>query len=369
MGAKHSILIVEGSRTQAERLRLVLQAHDYPVTVATGGEEALSLARAQRPALVISGVALSGMDGYDLCALVKQDAVLKQTPVVLLTALSDVDDLMRGLKAQVDYCIAKPYQEEDLIDRITAIMEEQVRLVDGGAHDGLEVLVRGERKPITAGRQQLMRLLLSTYENYSAVLRLNRSLSTAQLQLKTQNQHLQEECERLQTNLKKSSTVTSETSASGHIEEQEDRGGTPRVLVAEDTFVCRTLLARFLEKLGYQADLVENGAEAVLACQQRRYAAILMDVQMPVLGGVEATARIRQREQTSETRVPIIAVTAHTQAGDRERYLAAGMDEYLLKPVSLEALKRALSQWTSATPTETNPSHPVSASARVERVR
>lgn len=347
MSAKNSILIVEGSRTQAERLKLVLQASDYPVTVLTDGSEALAVARTQRPALIISGVALSGMDGYDMCAALKQERELQHIPVVLLTALADVDDLMRGLKAKVDYYIAKPYQEEDLLARVSAILTGQVRRIEHSGQEQLEVWVRGERKIIVSDQQQLMRLLLSTYENYSAVLRQNRSLSTAQLQLKTQNQQLQGECQRLQSTLKKSTETTtsshaSSPAASGTLHDSRDLN---TVLIAEDTVIGQTVLARLLEKIGCHTDIVANGREAVEAYQKRHYGAILMDVEMPTMGGFEATAHIRQHEQTTSGHIPIIAVTAHTQPGDRERCLAAGMDAYLPKPVMLETLRPVLEHY------------------------
>jgi CheY-like chemotaxis protein len=123
-------------------------------------------------------------------------------------------------------------------------------------------------------------------------------------------------------------------------ETSEDR----RILVVDDTVICRTLLTRFLEKLDYVADSVASGAEAVTAYQERRYAAILMDVQMPIMSGFEATIRIRQQEKASGAHVPVIAITAHTQPGDRDHCLAGGMDEYLPKPITLEALKRVLAR-------------------------
>jgi CheY-like chemotaxis protein len=335
MSARNSILLVEGSRTQAERLRLVLQAHNYLVLVVTGGGDALEAARTQKPALIISGVALSGMDGYDMCAALKQDSEVKHIPVVLLTAVTDIEDLLRGLKAQVDYYIAKPYQEEELVARISAIMEGLVREGDQPGHEQLEVLVRGERKVLRPDRLQLLRLLLSTYENYSAALRQNRSLSTVQLQLKTQNQHLQAECNRLQTVLNKPPTPASPHPALSQVPvEAIAAENVQRVLVADHTAICRTLLARFLEKLGCRADAVTNGADAVAACQKQSYAAVLMDVQMPMQGGFEAASQIRRHERTSGSRVPILAMTVQSEPGDRERYLAAGVDDYLTKPGS-----------------------------------
>jgi CheY-like chemotaxis protein len=372
MSAKNSILVVEGSRTQAERLKLVLQAYDYPVLVVTDGGEAIEVARAQRPALIVSGVALAGMDGYDMCAALKQDGELRHIPVALLTALTDVDDLMRGLKAKVDYYIAKPYQEEDLLARISAIIAGQVQWIEHSSQKQLGVWIRGEQKTVNPDQQQLMRLLLSTYENYNAMLRQNRALSTAQLQLKTQNQHLQGECERLQAAVKKLTEKTT-SSASPLVTPDVQQGTThdARVLVAEDTAICRTLFARLLEKLGRQAELVSNGLEAVEATRKRQYAAILMDIQMPIMGGFEATAQIRQHEKASGGHIPIIAVTAHTQPGDQERCLAAGMDEYLPKPVTLEMLQHVLERRVAQSPllTSVRPREETQSAVRAEKVR
>ncbi|MGE0682403.1 MAG: response regulator [Candidatus Binatia bacterium] len=350
MSAKNSILIVEGSRTQAERLRLVLQAHNYLVSVLTDGGEALAVARTQQPALIISGVALSGMDGYELCAALKQDHEVKHIPVVLLTAVTDVEDLLRGLRARVDYYIAKPYQEEELVSRISSIMDGLVRGVGQSESEQLEVLVRGERKTLSPDRLQLLRLLVSTYENYSAALRQNRSLSTSHLQLKTQNQHLREEYERLQVVLQKFPAPSEPSSSPNAPARTTEAESVHRILVAEDTIICRTLLARFLEKLGCHADVVANGNDAIAAYQKQNYAAVLMDIHMPEVGGFEAVARIRQYEKASGGHIPIIAITAQGDPGDRERCLAAGMDDYLAKPVTLAALKGVLearlSRWT-----------------------
>jgi CheY-like chemotaxis protein len=115
--------------------------------------------------------------------------------------------------------------------------------------------------------------------------------------------------------------------------------------VAEDNPVNRLVLVRLLEKLGYQTDEATNGLEAVEACAESPYAAVLMDVQMPTMGGFEATDHIRQQNVTRGMHTPIIAVTAHTLPSDREQCLAAGMDDYLPKPVNPEALQAALTRW------------------------
>ena len=124
-------------------------------------------------------------------------------------------------------------------------------------------------------------------------------------------------------------------------ERAEPREGS-HVLVAEDHPVNRLLAVRLLERLGCNVDVAANGAEAVAMSAESDYAAIFMDCQMPEVDGYEATARIRRREGGDGRRVPIIAMTANTMEGDRERCIAAGMDDYLPKPVRFEELELAL---------------------------
>ena len=122
-------------------------------------------------------------------------------------------------------------------------------------------------------------------------------------------------------------------------------GGGLRVLVAEDNPVNQKVAAAMLKRLGYRVDVVANGTEAVDALERVPYAAVLMDCQMPVLNGYEATGEIRDRERrTSGRHVPIVALTASAIKGDEERCLEAGMDAYVTKPVTVAALGEVLAR-------------------------
>ncbi|MBU0518101.1 response regulator, partial [bacterium] len=127
----------------------------------------------------------------------------------------------------------------------------------------------------------------------------------------------------------------------------EARQRNVRILLAEDNRVNQTVALAILGKLGYRADAVANGLEAVKALEMIPYDIVFMDVQMPEMGGLEATKVIRQmKSDVNSSAIPIIAVTANAMQGDKEKYLEGGMDDYISKPISYEAVKNAIEKWT-----------------------
>ncbi|HLO28671.1 MAG TPA: response regulator [Anaerolineales bacterium] len=121
-----------------------------------------------------------------------------------------------------------------------------------------------------------------------------------------------------------------------------------RLLLAEDNPINQKLAVVLLQKAGYSVDAVETGAQALEKVQVNQYSAVLMDVQMPEVDGLEATREIRQFERTTGQHLPIIAMTAHAMQGDRERCLEAGMDDYVSKPLEPKVLFNVLDRWVQA---------------------
>ena len=123
-----------------------------------------------------------------------------------------------------------------------------------------------------------------------------------------------------------------------------------RVLLAEDNAVNRKLAVRMLEDLGCQVETVENGVLALESLSRGAFDLVFLDIQMPEMDGFETIAAIRRRESGGATHLPVIALTAHSMSGDRERCLAAGMDDYLSKPIRSDALQRVLARFSTVIP-------------------
>lgn len=179
------ILIAEDSRTQAEQLCHFLEQNGYQVVATANGREALASLQQHKPALVISDIVMPEMDGYALCEAIKADARTREIPVILVTTLSDPQDVIRALKCHADNFVTKPYEPQFLVARIESLLHRSVSELD---QDTAMVLANGERHTITASRGQILRLLLSTYE---AAMQRNRALQQARNELRAANDALE----------------------------------------------------------------------------------------------------------------------------------------------------------------------------------
>jgi len=185
-GNGNTILVVEDSQTQAEELRYMLEKHDYRVTTAGNGREALPLLEREKPFTVISDIMMPEMDGYELCRRIKGDRRLHGIPIILLTSLSAPEDVIMGLECGADYFIMKPYNERFLLSCLQHI-QANLQFGEQTAQMGLEIFFRGKKYFINSDRLQILNLLLSTYET---AIQENQELTDVTHELKTLNEQL-----------------------------------------------------------------------------------------------------------------------------------------------------------------------------------
>jgi len=153
--SKVEILVVEDSAIQAELLRRTLTHHGYTVTLAHHGAHALEIARQRPPTLILSDIAMPAMHGYAMCHAIKNDPALQDIPIILLTALSDPEGIIRGLNAKADNYLTKPYDEETLLTRIEHLLANQELRKDARGQIGIEIFFAGKKHVIDSDRRQI----------------------------------------------------------------------------------------------------------------------------------------------------------------------------------------------------------------------
>jgi CheY-like chemotaxis protein/nitrogen-specific signal transduction histidine kinase len=257
------LLIVEDNKTHRQILNLQTQAWGMIPVVTCSGAEALRYLERQEPFdLAVLDMQMPEMDGIELATKIRQMAVYRHLPLVVLSSLG-VSKIDAG---KVDFAaiLSKPIKQLQLHDVLAKVL---------------------------GGRSDLMEQVRSEQETASKI---------------------------------------------------PDPSHSLRILLAEDNLVNQKVAIHMLKKIGYQADVVMNGLEAIETLQKSIYDVVLMDLQMPKMDGIEATRHIISRFPP-ERRPQIVAMTANAMEGDREICLAAGMNDYITKPINIEQLAKALS--------------------------
>lgn len=182
------ILIAEDSPTQAEQLRFLLEERGYTVTMAADGRQALAAAAKDKPSLIISDVMMPEMTGYDFCREIKANVDLCDIPVILLTSLASPNDVIKGLECGADFFLRKPYDEAHLLSRIDYVLSNRNLRAASRKRGELEVVLSGEHHSINSGRQQILDLLISTYEE---AVRINEELVGTNRQLELRSREVE----------------------------------------------------------------------------------------------------------------------------------------------------------------------------------
>ncbi|MDP1568091.1 MAG: response regulator [Polaromonas sp.] len=175
------ILIVENILAQAQMLCHILEDEGYRVSIADNGQSALELATSLQPALVVSGVKIPEMSGYELCRQIKADPALQRIPVILVTSLVDPNEVLLGLQCGADSFVIKPYERSHMLARVEHALSTRDIAQAPEASAPAEIFFHGERHHITASRTQILNLLMSTYD---AAVRRNNELTESREQLR-----------------------------------------------------------------------------------------------------------------------------------------------------------------------------------------
>ncbi|MEJ2610775.1 MAG: PAS domain S-box protein [Candidatus Thiodiazotropha sp.] len=181
------ILVVEESEQASELLRRTLVGAGYTVSIAHNGEQGLQAARMSRPALIMSDINMPMMNGYQLCRAIKNDETLWSVPLILLTVLSEPEDIIEAINSGADAYIVKPFFEANLLERIRALLDTPIERPQQQERRGEVVAYGGKHYVISAGGKQVLNLMLSLYEN---MLNMSRELVAIQTEPNLVNENL-----------------------------------------------------------------------------------------------------------------------------------------------------------------------------------
>ena len=183
------ILIVEDSATEAEMLKHLMQDSGYQVAVASNGKEALVKVKSHHPNLIISDIVMPEMDGYTLCRRLKDEETTQDIPVVLMTALSEPQEVIKAVQAKADAFMRKPIREQNFLDRIQDVLSTRSFSKSNAAAMAEKIVFKGEKYAVPSDVGQRVHLLVSAFEE---AVQANVELASAELELRTLNNQLED---------------------------------------------------------------------------------------------------------------------------------------------------------------------------------
>lgn len=195
------ILIVEDSPVQAETLKRIMAEQGYDIAMASSGAEGLDAIRKKKPDLIISDIMMPVMDGYQMCWKIKESQELNKIPVLLLTQLTEPEEVIRGLESGADNYLTKPFNKDFLLTKVKTLLENPEGFKNRPDRKSVEFEYAGKRYEVHSGRAQTLGYLISTYEN--AVLK-TKELEKAHEELRVLNENLEMKVDERTSELKKS---------------------------------------------------------------------------------------------------------------------------------------------------------------------
>jgi PAS domain S-box-containing protein len=295
------ILIVDDNAVNRSILTEQMTAWNFDSAAAVNGEEALAIMRAANSHdinidCVVLDYHMPGMNGGAVVKAMREDPQLSDISVIMLTSVDQTEDGKVFSSLGIQRHLTKPARSSHLLETLISVLEENSFKT---------------KKPFESkSSDEHASIGIESHPNTSQITLNDESLSQVGVDHEIQNG-----------------------------EEQVE------ILVCEDNEVNQIVFTQILESAGYDFRIAPNGKIGVEMATRLRPELILMDVSMPEMNGLQATAAIREMEKETKRHTPIIGVTAHAIKGDMEKCIAAGMDDYMSKPVSPDALQSKISQW------------------------
>ncbi|MGB8491731.1 MAG: PAS domain S-box protein, partial [Bacteroidales bacterium] len=209
-GRSEEILIVEDSPTQAEQLRHLLETHNYRSEIASNGREAFTWLSAHKPSMVISDVIMPGINGFELCKIIKTGKSTSDIPVILVTSLSNTEEVISGLTAGADSILTKPYNDEHLLSCVAKVLDQYDRGEIVRETENVQINYGGRKRIIHTEPQKVINLLLDIYQG---AIYQNEKLGQVKDELRRLNEHLETLVKERTSDLSKEIEVNEEITA------------------------------------------------------------------------------------------------------------------------------------------------------------
>ena len=378
----NTVVIVEDDPLTLKLYRHLFERHGFTAVATTYGNQALPLVLKHNPALVILDILLPDISGWEVLQQLKKNEKTADVPVIVISVLSEKEKAI-SLGA-IDY-LEKPITGNKLINKIGAL--ERLK----GMKKGITILIVDDDKPVLDFLSEMLReegfltapfsdpkdalaylkdgnevniiildIFLGETTGFDLLKLLKQELATADIPVifitgKSVDDQDLANLEGITHSLLDQSRLTSEMvltqieqifdefrprTANEGITGPDRRKRQSTILLVEDNEVNRKLIQKILAKEDYTIKTAVNGADAIQILESETFDLVLMDIQMPVMDGYEATRLIKSDERTSA--IPVVALTAHAMKGEKEKILGAGFDGYLTKPVKKEELIREI---------------------------
>lgn len=331
------LLIVDDHEVNRRILLELAEGWRVQAQAAESGEEALHLLKKAKAEnnpfhIAILDYQLPNMDGEELSNLIKTDRSIADTSLILLTSMGMRGDAGRFQEIGFDAYLVKPARAAVLLDTVSTVWlnrkkgEKREAIITQHSFTGDGGQERREERKETA-EPQSSPLLNRQYPDAQGRPAVTPPSSAAPMPPRPSPPH-------------HAAPAAPARPASTMGGSSQQASAKPRILLVEDQLTNRLVVENILENMGLMAIHAENGEEAVQKVRAGTFDLILMDVQMPVMNGFDATREIRKLEQVEQRgHMPIIAVTANAMQGDREKCLDAGMDDYIAKPIQIAELQ------------------------------